>query len=186
MTVRYTLDKKDGLHLDYTATTDKETVLNLTNHSYFNLAGAGNPSILKDRVTIDADNYTPVDETLIPTGKIEPVSGTPFDFRHGAVIADRIDKDNEQLKFGMGIDHNWVLNHKGDLSVVAVKVEEPYYRPRPGSLYRPAGCAVLHGQSSGWFHHGGGRRLCGEKRAVSGNSALPRFAESCELPHYYA
>jgi aldose 1-epimerase len=124
-TVRYTLDKKDGLHIDYTATTDKETVLNLTNHSYFNLSGAGNPSISKERITIDADNYTPVDETLIPTGKIEAVSGTPFDFRHGAEIGSRLDKDNDQLRYGLGIDLNWVLNHKGDLSVAAVKVEDP-------------------------------------------------------------
>jgi aldose 1-epimerase len=125
VTVRYTLDKKDGLHIDYTATTDKETVLNLTNHSYFNLSGAGNPSILKDRITIDADHYTPVDDTLIPTGKVEAVSGTPFDFRHGAEIGSRMEKDNDQLKYGLGIDLNWVLNHKRDLSVVAVKVEDP-------------------------------------------------------------
>ncbi len=124
VTVRYTLDKKNGLHIDYSATTDKETVLNLTNHSYFNLSGAGNPSILKERITIDADNYTPVDETLIPTGKIEEVSGTPFDFRHGAVIADRVNKDSDQLKYGLGIDLNWVLNHKGDLTKPAVKVED--------------------------------------------------------------
>lgn len=125
VTVRYTLDKKNGLHIDYSATTDQDTVLNLTNHSYFNLAGAGNPSILKNRLTLDADNYTPVDATLIPTGKVESVAGTPFDFRHGTTIGDRIDKDDEQLKLGKGYDHNFVLNHKGDLSVVAAKVEEP-------------------------------------------------------------
>jgi aldose 1-epimerase len=125
VTVRYTLDKKDGLHIDYTATTDKETVLNLTNHAYFNLSGAGNPSILKDILTIDADNYTPVDGTLIPTGKVETVSGTPFDFRHGVEIGKRINDDNEQLKLGKGYDHNFVLNHKGDLKTVAVKVEDP-------------------------------------------------------------
>jgi aldose 1-epimerase len=125
VTVTYTLDKKNGLHIDYQATTDQETVLNITNHSYFNLSGAGNPSILKDRLTIDADNYTPVDSTLIPTGKIEPVSGTPLDFRHGNVIGDRINKDDEQLKLGKGYDHNFVLNHPGDLKVVAAKVEDP-------------------------------------------------------------
>lgn len=123
--VTYTLDKKNGLHIDYRATTDKETVLNLSNHSYFNLSGAGNPSILKDRVTIDADHYTPVDATLIPTGKIESVSGTPLDFRHGYAIGDRINKNDEQLKLGKGYDHNFVLNHGGDLSVVAAKVEDP-------------------------------------------------------------
>jgi aldose 1-epimerase len=125
VTVRYTLEKKDALRIDYSATTDKETVLNLTNHSYFNLSGAGNPSILKDILTIDADNYTPVDGTLIPTGKVETVSGTPFDFRHGVEIGKRINDDNEQLKLGKGYDHNFVLNHKGDLKVVAAKVEDP-------------------------------------------------------------
>ena len=125
VTVRYTLDKKNGLHIDYSATTDAQTVLNLTNHSYFNLSGAGQPSILKDRLTLDADHYTPVDDTLIPTGKVEDVGGTPFDFRHGVEIGSRINKDDEQLKLGKGYDHNFVLNRKGDLSVVAAKVEDP-------------------------------------------------------------
>ena len=125
VTVRYTLDKKNGLHIDYTATTDKETVLNLTNHSYFNLSGAGKPSILKDILTVNADHYTPVDSTLIPTGKVESVAGTPFDFRHGVEIGSRIEKDDEQLKLGKGYDHNFVLNAKGDLKVVAAKVEDP-------------------------------------------------------------
>jgi aldose 1-epimerase len=124
VTVRYTLDKKDGLHIDYTATTDKETVLNLTNHSYFNLSGAGNPSILKNIVTIDADHYTPIDATLIPTGKVETVSGTPFDFRHGTEVGKRINDKNEQLTLGKGYDHNFVLNHKGDLKALAAKVED--------------------------------------------------------------
>ena len=125
VTVTFTLDKKDGLHIDYMATTDKETVLNLTNHSYFNLSGAGTSGMLKNVVTIDADNYTPVDGTLIPTGKIESVSGTPFDFRHGNVVGDRINKDDEQLRLAKGYDDNWVLNHPGDLKVRAAKVEDP-------------------------------------------------------------
>jgi aldose 1-epimerase len=125
VTVVYSIDKKNGLHIDYMATTDKHTVLNLTNHSYFNLAGAGNGSVLHTLLTIDADNYTPVDSTLIPNGKIEPVAGTPFDFRHATEIGSRINKDDEQLKLGHGYDHNFVLNRKGDLSVVAAKVEDP-------------------------------------------------------------
>lgn len=146
VTVRYSLDKKNGLHLDYSATTDKETVLNLTNHSYFNLAGPGNPSVLKHRITIDADNYTPVDSTLIPTGKVEPVSGTPLDFRHGNEIGERINKDDEQLKYGLGYDHNFVLNRKGDLTAVAIKVEEPttgrvmeVYTDQPGVQFYTGG-----------------------------------------------
>jgi len=154
VTVRYSLDKKNGLHIDYSATTDKETVLNITNHSYFNLAGPGKITVLKHRITIDADNYTPVDETLIPTGKVEPVSGTPLDFRHGNEIGERIDKDNDQLKYGKGYDHNYVLNRKGDLSAVAIKVEEPttgrvmeVYTDQPGVQFYTGGS--LDGSVSG-------------------------------------
>jgi aldose 1-epimerase len=125
VTVRYSLDSKNGLHLDYTATTDKPTVLNLTNHSYFNLEGAGSQTVLNERLTIDADRYTPIDSTLIPTGAIESVAGTPLDFRKATVVGSRINDDNAQLKLAKGYDFNFVLNHPGNLSTVAVKVEDP-------------------------------------------------------------
>jgi aldose 1-epimerase len=113
--VIYTLTDDNAIKISYEATTDKTTVLNLTNHAYFNLNGQGTGSVLEHSVKIDADGYTPVDSTLIPTGKIEPVKGTPFDFTTAATIGSRIEQDNIQLKDGKGYDHNFVLN-KHDIS----------------------------------------------------------------------
>jgi aldose 1-epimerase len=119
----YTLMPDNGLRLEYTATTDKDTVLNLTQHSYFNLAGHGD--VLRHTVFIDADRFTPVDETLIPTGALRPVEETPFDFLEPTAIGARIQQDDRQLKFGKGYDHNFVLNHPmGRLDVIA-QVCEP-------------------------------------------------------------
>jgi aldose 1-epimerase len=117
--VRYTLDG-NTIHLDYSATTDKPTVVNLTNHTYFNLSGENTPSILNEVITIDADKYTPTDATLIPTGELAPVAGTPFDFTKPTRIGERIDVVNEQLKRAGGYDHNWVLRGKmGELHPAA-------------------------------------------------------------------
>jgi aldose 1-epimerase len=107
--VKYTLEGK-SLHIVYSATTTKPTVVNLTNHSYFNLAGNGKGTILGDVVMLPADKFTPTDATLIPTGKLEPVQGTPFDFRKPTAIGTRIGADNAQLKIAGGYDHNFVLN----------------------------------------------------------------------------
>jgi aldose 1-epimerase len=110
MTVTYTLTRENGLRIDYRGTTDKPTILNPTHHSYFNLSGNPTHKILDEELTIVADKTTPVDAGLIPTGKLADVAGTPMDFRKPTAIGARIDAKDEQLGFGKGYDHNWVLS----------------------------------------------------------------------------
>ena len=124
--VTYKLTDENEVSIAYHAETTKPTILNLTNHSYFNLHGAGNGDILDHVVYLNAANYTPVDSTLIPTGKIEPVTGTPFDFTTPATVGSRINDKNQQLAFGLGYDHNFVLNKTGEEAVtLAASVYEP-------------------------------------------------------------
>jgi aldose 1-epimerase len=125
VTAIHTWTDDNTLHLDYTATTDQSTILNLTHHSYFNLAGSGAGDILNHEVMLAADTFTPVDSTLIPTGELRPVEGTPFDFRKSTPIGARINNDDQQLKFGNGYDHNWVMTKPaGQLGLMA-RVYEP-------------------------------------------------------------
>jgi aldose 1-epimerase len=123
--VTYRLTDANELRIDYAATTDKDTIVNLTNHSYFNLKGAGSGEILDHRIMLAADSFTPVDSTLIPTGEIRSVSGTPFDFRSPAAIGARIHQTSDQLQLGSGFDHNFVLRGRAGQLRLAARVEEP-------------------------------------------------------------
>jgi aldose 1-epimerase len=123
--VTYSLSKDNALTIDYAATTDADTVLNLTNHSYFNLAGHGNGKILDHQLTINADKFTPVNANLIPTGELKNVEGTPFDFRQSTAIGARIDSNDPQMQFGKGYDHNFVLNGNGDSASLAARITDP-------------------------------------------------------------
>lgn len=123
--VVYSLTADNTLDIDYTATTDKPTVINMTNHSYWNLGGDASQDILGHELTVNADNYTPVDSTFMTTGEIAPVAGTPFDFTTSKAIGRDIAADNEQLRNGNGYDHNWVLNTKGNDSLAAVELFNP-------------------------------------------------------------
>ena len=123
--VEYRLTDDNGLRIDYRATTDKKTVVNLTHHSYFNLKDAGASDILGHEMMIAGDRFTPVDEGLIPSGEVRSVGGTPLDFRQPVAIGARIDQDDPQLKFGGGYDHNWVLNSQDGSLALAARVYEP-------------------------------------------------------------
>jgi aldose 1-epimerase len=127
--VTYSLSEQNELRIQYQAATDKPTVLNLTNHSYFNLAGAGNGDVLKQVATLHASQYTPVNEKLIPTGELPTVKGTPMDFLQPTAIGKHIQADHQQLKYAEpkqgGFDFNWVLDTKGDITRLAAEVSDP-------------------------------------------------------------
>lgn len=123
--VTYTLTEKNEWSIEYEAVTDKATPVNLTQHTYFNLAGAGKSDILGHVAQLNASRFTPVGETLIPTGELRPVKGTPMDFTDPTPIGSRIDADYEQLRFGHGYDHNFVLDGKGSEPALAARVKDP-------------------------------------------------------------
>jgi aldose 1-epimerase len=171
--VTYTVTQDNELRIDYHAVTDRDTVVNLTNHSYFNLAGQGHGDVLGHEVVIDADRFTPVDAGLIPTGQLQPVAGTVFDFRKPVAIGSRIDADDEQLKLGAGYDHNFVLNHDQGSLELAARVREP----KSGRVLE-----VLTTEPGVQFYTG--NHLRASVHGKAGKTYLPRFAFCLETQHF--
>jgi len=170
----YSLTDNDELIMEYEATTDAPTVVNITNHAYWTLAGEGDSTINDHILTINADHYTPVDSTLIPTGEIAPVEGTPFDFTEGKEIGKDLEVEDQQLAYGMGYDHNWVLNkeEEGELSMAA-----KLYDPESGRIME-----ILTTEPGIQFY--GGNFMDGSIKGKSGKTYNFRATLALETQHY--
>jgi aldose 1-epimerase len=187
--VRYALTADDALRIDYEAETDRPTVINLTHHGYFNLAGAGTRDVYDHELTILADAFTPVDPALIPTGEIRPVEGTPFDLRSPAPIGARLDAPDEQLRYGRGFDHNYVLRAGAANELrLAARVSEPtsgrvmeVLTTEPGlQLYTGNGLDGAGGVNGRSYRRGDG--LCLETQHFPDSPNHPAFPSTVLRP----